>query len=226
MIPRIIHQTAPADRKLWHPIWFECQQSWQRNHPEYQYLLWEDADLRKLVASMLPDFIDIYDSFPAHIFRIDIARLFILKNYGGIYADMDFYCYKPFNTVLEKDKVSLVEDPSGATLLQNSLMASPKAHSFWDAAIEESLHYYDKHYQSIHDDYSAEHVIAMAGPGLLTRLYQCHQPDIHILNKSQFNPGNNGLDGNDIYSNHYLTGLWGCEPKQSHRQRKIGEPIR
>ena len=25
MVSRIIHQTAPSDKKRWHPIWSECQ---------------------------------------------------------------------------------------------------------------------------------------------------------------------------------------------------------
>ena len=47
MIPKIIHQTAPADKSKWHPIWEICQNSWKENFPspEYSYKFWNDDDL-------------------------------------------------------------------------------------------------------------------------------------------------------------------------------------
>ena len=75
-IPKIIHQTAPNLKERWHPIWKECQFSWKVNYPspEYKYILWDDNDCRELVKNKFSKYIEMYDSFPHDIMRIDFSR--------------------------------------------------------------------------------------------------------------------------------------------------------
>lgn len=130
---KIIHQTAPADKTKWHPIWFTCQQSWLTNFPDYEYRMWTDEDLDELIKTKFPWFYETFTGYPNKINRIDAARYFILYEYGGIYADMDFECLKNFESLITWDNVSIAESPcrnEGETH-QNALMISPPKHRFW-----------------------------------------------------------------------------------------------
>ena len=93
MIPRIIHHIAPVNTAAWHPFWAHCRQSWIDAFPNHDHVLWNDSeDLDRIVRDHYPRYWNLYQSFPVHIMRIDFARLCILHRYGGIYADMDYYC--------------------------------------------------------------------------------------------------------------------------------------
>jgi mannosyltransferase OCH1-like enzyme len=50
-IPKIIHQTAPADRSKWHAIWTPCQKSWRTQFPDWEYKMWTDEDLEDLIKT-------------------------------------------------------------------------------------------------------------------------------------------------------------------------------
>lgn len=126
-VPRIIHQIAPRDKSLWHPLWFKCQESWLKNFPDYQHMLWDDTDdIDTLVSEYYPEFKNLYLSFPFHIMRIDFARLCMLHKYGGIYGDMDYFVYKNFSTQLTHDAGFLqnLSNEYTTSEYENSLMYS------------------------------------------------------------------------------------------------------
>ena len=131
-IPKIIHQTAPNLKERWHPIWKECQFSWKVNYPspEYKYILWDDNDCRELVKNKLSKYIEMYDSFPHDIMRIDFSRYCILYEYGGIYADMDIFCYENFYNELNK-ACYIVESHAKNEIMQNCLMISTAKNFVW-----------------------------------------------------------------------------------------------
>ena len=123
-VPKIIHQTAPADKAKWHPIWEKCQQSWKEKFPDFEYIMWTDEDLDNLVKTKYSWFHDIYQAYDVNIKRFDAARYFILHEYGGIYADMDYECIQNFWDQIPKDKVSIAS-------VENALMVSPPRDPFW-----------------------------------------------------------------------------------------------
>jgi len=132
-IPKIIHQTAPRDEKKWNPVWKPCQESWKRNFPTWHYQMWTDEDLDVFIRTKYPWFYPTYISYPQNIMRFDAARYFILYEYGGIYADMDFECVKNFEHLLPKGVAFAAETPwnTWGEVYQNALMGSPKNHEFW-----------------------------------------------------------------------------------------------
>ena len=134
MIPKIIHQTAPSNKKKWHPIWESCQNSWKTcfPSPEYTYMFWDDDDLANLINTDFPSHAKLYEDFGKDvILKVDFARYAILYKYGGIYADMDFMCKKNFYSKLEEDTISIVESPAPREVVQNSLMASNVGNKLW-----------------------------------------------------------------------------------------------
>lgn len=147
-IPKIIHQTAPADERKWPALWKRCQETWKRLHPDFQYIMWTDEDLDDFVRSKYPDFYPLWQGYNLHIKRIDTVRYLILKDYGGIYADMDYECRERFYELLPQDKISIAESTFKQNEeYQNALMVSPKRHPFWDIVMDIVKRRYDGCYQ-------------------------------------------------------------------------------
>ena len=95
MIPKIIHY-----------CWFgrgpipelaqKCIESWHRFMPDWKYVLWNEDNFD---ISSYPYSREAYDA-KKFAFVSDVARLKALKEYGGIYLDVDFEVYKPFDDLL------------------------------------------------------------------------------------------------------------------------------
>jgi len=197
-IPKIIHQTAPADKSRWNDVWIECQTTWLQHFPspEYEYIMWTDEDLENLIKNDFPWYYDIYIGYDVNIKRIDIARYFILYKYGGIYADMDYMCVKNFYNELPPNKVSISESPHvNHEYIQNALMASNKNNPFWMKVIEEAK---NRKELSVFD---------ATGPNLVTHMYFENKDDVYILDKNLFNPlpKTPEFDADCVYAKHFGT---------------------
>jgi hypothetical protein len=139
MIPKIIHQTAPTDKSKWHPVWYNCQLSWKKNFPEtqFKYTMWTDEQLENLVRVFYPQYWDLYQSFPFHIMKIDFAEYCILHRYGGLYVDMDMYCYQNFFEDIKDQDFVLLESCMPDEFIQNCMMASSPGSEFWIFCMDE-----------------------------------------------------------------------------------------
>jgi mannosyltransferase OCH1-like enzyme len=137
VIPRIIHQTAPKSKIDWHPMWFKCQDSWKNHYNGFQYILWNDDDIHSLIEKYYPQYFELYCSFPIHILKIDFSRFCILDHMGGIYADMDMFCYINFYNELTKNAyvVQSIKDE----FIENSLMAGIPDNKFFQQCMKTSV---------------------------------------------------------------------------------------
>jgi mannosyltransferase OCH1-like enzyme len=133
MFPRIIFQTwkthhLPEPFNTW-------AESWKKHNPRYAYILFDDYDNRDFVKRKFPQFLSVYDSFHAEIYRVDFVRYLFLYEYGGIYADLDFECLRPFDSLLagKKDYDIILGrvDPYDHYYLPNALMISKPRCQFW-----------------------------------------------------------------------------------------------
>jgi mannosyltransferase OCH1-like enzyme len=223
MIPKIIHQTAPKDKNLWHPIWFKCHDSWKEHYPEseYTHIMWNDEDIDNLVKEEFPEYLDLYNSFSFHIIKIDFIRYCILYKYGGIYADMDMFCYKNFYNELEKECYLIGSPFTNEELVQNSLMISTVKNKFFKYCIDEIL----KTYQPFdNSEIWTNHVVKSCGPRFLSELYLSFEKDaIGILSCEEYNNDLRYYSDN-IKTRHMMTGRWGSEMinilKERHRNDK------
>jgi mannosyltransferase OCH1-like enzyme len=178
-VPRIIHQTAPADESKWNPIWKPCQESWKRNFPNWEYKMWTDEDLDEFMKTKYSWFYPIYIAYPRNIMRFDSARYFILYEYGGIYADMDFECVKNFEHVLPVGKAFAAETPwdTLGEVYQNALMGSPAKHEFWNKVFEDLIQHKD-----------IDDVLQSTGPEVIHRVADDNPPLFTALKKQNFAP--------------------------------------
>ncbi|KAE8212963.1 hypothetical protein CF327_g3434 [Tilletia walkeri] len=129
-IPRIIHQTW-KDNTL-PPQWKTLRDECMKMHPDYEYMLWTDADSRTFIQSHYEWFLPIFDAYPYPIQRADAIRYFVLHHYGGIYMDLDIGCLRRFDPLLRFEIILPKTIPVGVS---NDLMLAQKGHPFMDLVI-------------------------------------------------------------------------------------------
>ena len=207
MVPKIMHRQVPESYSDWHPIWKKYHETWL--WPNFNYRLWNDNDNIKLVEEFFPQYLEVFNKFPLNIYRIDFARNLILKKWGGVYADMDFVCYTPFYGLLGRKKPTLVESLSSDEIVQNSMMASPPDHPFWDAVAENSIQFfYENEDRIMANADTANMVKGCTGPFNLSKTLE-QVGGAKVLPKEKFNPRPLPQDKSGIYCYHYQAGQWG-----------------
>jgi hypothetical protein len=237
-IPKIIHQTGPSNINDWHPLWHPCQQSWKKQFNDWTYQFWNDQDIDDLVRLEYPKYYDMYSKFPVHIMKIDFVRYCIMHSFGGIYADLDYFCYKNFSFDLQKNQVYLLENPYGNDPIENSMMASAPKHDFfihtmdfalqrWNEVLnnyEELVHNMgtistDSKYGKILRPYLVFYVSGTNALSTAYRFYN-HKESIGILSGWHYN--NNDISYHEsYYARHIHTGLWGKENIQLNTDNSI-----
>ena len=188
MIPKIIHQIYWDFSNKNKPIpieWKKAQKGWLDHHPGWKYKLWTDEDNLLFLQQYYPWFVEIFVNYPHPIQRADAIRPFLLYHFGGLYADMDMYCVQPFDDILTKDGVYILE--SAHTGLANCLMASSKKNPFWENVIQEFMIHKDKKWYQTHHLY----IMSSTGTKLITDCFHKYKkPDMYVLPNKVFNPCN------------------------------------
>lgn len=95
MIPKIIHYCwfgrGPMPESA-----LKCIESWHRFMPDYAYYLWDEDNFD---IERWPYAKEAYDC-RRFAFVSDVARLYALRELGGLYFDVDFMVLKPFDDLL------------------------------------------------------------------------------------------------------------------------------
>ena len=109
MIPKIIHC-----------IWFGkgemndraklCMESWKRIMPDYEIKIWTEDDFEMNSMIGLNDFMKQSYNSKKYAYTADVARLYVLYTYGGIYMDTDVEVYKPLDEFLDQEGFIGFED--------------------------------------------------------------------------------------------------------------------
>lgn len=131
MIPKIIHYCwfgkgrKPALLK-------KCIKSWKKYLPDYQILEWneDNFDIARYQYAK-----EAYEC-KQYAFVADVARLFALKEYGGIYFDIDIEIIRPLDSFLSYPAFLGFES---AKSIQTGLIGSEKGGDF----INMFLSYYE-----------------------------------------------------------------------------------
>jgi len=137
-IPRIIHQTwknndIPDKWKL-------SSFMWKKHHPDWTYILWTDKMIRDYIMLGYPQFLKLFDSYKYPIQRVDMIRYFILKDFGGIYSDLDLYPVENLDKYFKTNNdIYLVFSGNTYGSVTNSFMASKKNAPLWDEVLN-NLH--------------------------------------------------------------------------------------
>jgi inositol phosphorylceramide mannosyltransferase catalytic subunit len=176
--------------KIIHQIWFGVipnkkeakktykklkpyRDSWINNNPTWFYMSWNLEKCQNLIKNYYPQHLEMYNNYNYIIQKCDAVRYFILHRYGGLYADMDYFCNTSWDIVLENypNDLYLVQTPwnSGKekTQVSNSLMYSVANNQFWSSLFvylelnKQAPYYYSRHLA----------IMFTTGPGVINRCY-------------------------------------------------------
>ena len=147
-------------------------EKWKRLHPRYAYHLLDDDDLREIVKEVVPQHLELYDSFTHVIERVDFARYAIMYKYGGVYADLDTTPLQNIDIWVNKNQIILGCEPQEHAqqlydrdrVLCNALMISPPGKSFWLALMRYIAENYEHRYRPVEN----------TGPLAITKFLEEH----------------------------------------------------
>ena len=95
MIPKIIHYCWFGKGPMSETVQ-KCIESWKRHMPDWESVLWNETnfDISSFTYTR-----EAYDA-KKYAFVSDVARLYALSCYGGVYLDTDVLAYKSFEPLL------------------------------------------------------------------------------------------------------------------------------
>jgi hypothetical protein len=126
LIPRVVHRLWLGPNPI-PPIFEYYEDSWRKHHPTWELRLWRDDTLPVLSCQAQWEQQGLKR-------RIDIAKLEILRQCGGLFIDMDVEAIRPLDPLLPGVTAFLgryVRDHVG----QQVLGAVPR-HPFFERAVE------------------------------------------------------------------------------------------
>lgn len=98
MIPHIIHYCWFGGNPL-PELAEECMASWKKHMSKWEYMRWDESNFNIAAAPLYVQ--QAYES-KKFAFVSDYVRLWALELYGGLYMDVDFMVYRPFDELMDK----------------------------------------------------------------------------------------------------------------------------
>lgn len=135
MIPKIIHYTWLGGSPL--PELAEtCIASWKKHMPDWEYKRWDESNFDIDAAPLY-----VRQAYEARKFAFvsDYVRLWALEKFGGLYMDVDFKVYRPFDDIMGKYAAFAGYEGSKYQPVMMGVIAS-EAHGAW---VKDMLRTYD-----------------------------------------------------------------------------------
>jgi alpha 1,6-mannosyltransferase len=85
-IPQVVHITSKSKSEL---KLLKKANSIEEENPGYRVLLYDDDDMRDMIAERLPEYLDMYDEMGTIVERADVWRYAVMYLEGGTYIDSD-----------------------------------------------------------------------------------------------------------------------------------------
>ena len=138
-VPKVAHFTGPGVQSWlgsWHLI-HEHTRSALATSNGWTHEFWTDERGRDCISEHFQYILSLFDA-SARIEQSDMIRLCALWRDGGVYIDLDLEVLSDFHAHLSlSDTVYVLESPYKDQTIQNSLIASPARHPFWEACFRE-----------------------------------------------------------------------------------------
>ena len=136
MIPQTIHYCWFGRGEM-PELAQKCIDSWHKNMPLWKYKLWNEDNFD---VNQIPYTREAYAA-KKYAFVSDYVRLWALYNEGGLYLDVDFEVYRPFDDLLYHEAFAGFEGSKHSPLMMGVVASHPQGE--W---VKEQL----EHYQSRH----------------------------------------------------------------------------
>jgi len=212
-IPKIIHHIWMGNNAI--PDFnLHCANSVKEANPAFEYILWRDGDVEKMMKTDFPDYCDKFNELPRMIMKVDMFRYFLMYKYGGLYTDMDYLMFKPFDLLHEKVVIPCNRDDGegNPTCLGNCIFASQPNHPYWKSLMD-TLFTIDRANLLTDTD-----VLRNTGPSFVFNMWKKYaetNEDVCVPQRHLFHPPTNNnqeyideLKRNGCYGMHACTGLW------------------
>ena len=163
MIPKIIHYIWLGGKPL-PELAEQCIASWQKHMPDWQIMRWDETTLRKPIPNPCPEGkgadltcesspscneeywlhqmpLYVQQAYAARKFAFvsDYIRLWALEQYGGLYMDVDFLVFRPFDDLMDKYPAFAGYEGSKRQPVMQGVIAS-EPHGAW---VSDMLSTYD-----------------------------------------------------------------------------------
>ena len=125
-IPHIIHYCWIGGAPL--PELAEwCIASWHKYMPDWEYMRWDESSFDIAAAPLY-----VRQAYEARKFAFvsDYVRLWALEQYGGLYMDVDFEVYRPFDELMDKYLAFAGYEGSKCQPVMQGVLAS-EPHGAW-----------------------------------------------------------------------------------------------
>lgn len=132
MIPNTIHYCWFGRGKM-PELAQKCIASWYRHMPEWNYKLWNEDNFD---VCSIPYTKEAYEA-KKFAFVSDYVRLWALCNEGGLYMDVDFEVFKPFDDLMSWNAFAGYEGSKHSPLMMG--VVASRANGEW---VKEQLGYY------------------------------------------------------------------------------------
>ena len=135
MIPHIIHYCWFGGNPL-PPLAERCIASWRENMPDWEYMRWDETNFDIAVAPLY-----VRQAYEARKFAFvsDYVRLWALEQFGGLYMDVDFMVFRPFDDLMDKYPAFAGYEGSKRQPVMQGVLAS-EPHGAW---VKDMLSTYD-----------------------------------------------------------------------------------
>jgi inositol phosphorylceramide mannosyltransferase catalytic subunit len=216
-IPKIIHHIWMGNKPI-ADLNMYAANSVKQHHPDFKYTLWKDAEIDAFMKTEFPDYYNKFNELPRMIMKIDMFRYFLMYKIGGLYTDMDYLMFRPFDLLHHTCVIpcNRETDSGDVDRLGNCIFASVPNHPFWKALID-TLFTIDRTQLSTHDSNVDGHEWG-TGPVFVYEMwkkYKEEHDDINVSRRHLFHPPTK-MDQNYIeklrnqncYGMHLCTGLW------------------
>ena len=132
MIPKTIHYCWFGRGEM-PQLAKDCIASWHRHMPDWNYKLWNEDNFD---VNSTPYTKEAYEAGKM-AFVSDYVRLWALEREGGVYMDVDFEVYKPFDNLLHHHAFAGIEGSKHNPVMMG--VCASEAHGEW---VTEMLHQY------------------------------------------------------------------------------------
>jgi len=131
----------------------------KKNNPDWEFIIWDNNMIEKLLKNF-PKIHKIYQNVANYSKNInatksDIARYIIMKEYGGLYCDIEYNCNNSFDTLFteydkedDKNPIYVASEkndflyyiiPFNKTKYSSCFMAMNVQHPIWEKVLEKLL---------------------------------------------------------------------------------------
>ena len=118
------------------PLAEECIASWKEYMPDWECMRWDESNFDIATAPLY-----VRQAYEARKFAFvsDYVRLWALEKYGGLYMDVDFMVYRPFDELMDKNAAFAGYEGSKRKPVMQGVIAS-EPHGAW---VTDMLRTYD-----------------------------------------------------------------------------------